>query len=61
MMGEFRAPITEEMIDAYAASIDAGLKNVRLGNIGVFAKSQAERDLVLRITGVHGQRRNTHT
>lgn len=55
-MGEFRAPTTEEMIDAYTASRDAGLKNVRLGNIGVFAKSQAERNHVLRITGIYGQR-----
>jgi len=43
------------MIDAYTASRDAGLKNVRLGNIGVFAKSQAERNHVLRITGIYGQ------
>jgi len=51
-MKSFRAPTTDEMIDAYTAAVGTGLKNVRLGNIGVFAKTPAEVQQLLEITGV---------
>jgi len=50
-MLEFRAPNVEEMLEAYAAVRAAGLKNVRLGNIGIFARTNAEIERVLRVTG----------
>lgn len=56
-MAKFRAPNTEEMIDAYAAAGAAGLKNVHLGNLGVFARTQAEIEHVLNVTGVIKGRR----
>ncbi len=51
-MSSFRAPTTDEMIDAYTAAVDAGLRNVRLGNMGVFAKTPTEVERVLKVTGV---------
>lgn len=47
-MGTFRPPSTEEMLEAYAVAMATGLKNVRLGNIGVFARTQAEMEHVLK-------------
>lgn len=51
-MKNFSAPNTEMMLEAYAAARAAGLKNVRLGNIGVFAKTQADLQQVLETTGM---------
>jgi pyruvate formate lyase activating enzyme len=51
-MKGFRAPTTHEMIDAYTAAVDVGLRNVRLGNIGVFAKTAADVERVREVTGV---------
>ena len=39
-----RSPYLQEMLDAYEAVNLAGLENIRLGNIGIFAKT--DRDLV---------------
>ena len=50
-MENFRAPTVEEMLEAYATARDAGLKNVRLGNVGVFARTRAEVERVLEATG----------
>lgn len=50
-MRKFRAPTTDQMLGAYEAAIGAGLKNVRLGNIGVFARNKAEVQRVLEVTG----------
>ena len=49
-MTSFRSPTTDEMLDAYAAARDAGLRNVRVGNIGVFARSREEADRVMEAT-----------
>jgi pyruvate-formate lyase-activating enzyme len=38
-MKDHRAPTVEEMVRAYQAVRSTGLKNVRLGNLGVFAKT----------------------
>jgi pyruvate formate lyase activating enzyme len=56
-MKDFRAPTTQEMIAAYTAAVGAGLKNVRLGNIGVFARSPMEVEQVLAVTGAAGPRK----
>jgi hypothetical protein len=36
-MKEYRSPTLEEMVGAFQAVKAAGLKNVRLGNTGIFA------------------------
>ena len=41
-MRDFHTPTLSEMIDAYLAIKAVGLKNVRLGNTGVFAKSEED-------------------
>lgn len=53
-MLDFRAPKLQEMMDAYTAAVGAGLKNVRLGNIGVFARTKPEVERVLKATGPAG-------
>lgn len=44
---EVRSPTLKEMLEAYHAVKEAGLKNVRLGNIGVFVSTQQELELLL--------------
>jgi pyruvate-formate lyase-activating enzyme len=56
-MSEFRTPTMREMLEAYDADTSAGLKNVRLGNIGVFAPTQSDVERVLQVTGVINRRR----
>jgi len=41
-MRDRRAPTLEEMLSAFAAAKEAGLRNVRLGNIGVFARTEED-------------------
>lgn len=40
-MGRYRSPTVSEMVAAYEGAKSAGLKNVRLGNLGVFVKTDA--------------------
>jgi pyruvate-formate lyase-activating enzyme len=42
LMRDFRTPTAEEMALAYKAAKDAGLKNVRLGNLGVFLRDKSQ-------------------
>lgn len=42
-MKEYRSPSVVEMVEAYGAVKTLGLRNIRLGNVGLFAKTQ--RDL----------------
>jgi len=46
-----RSPTLMEMIRAYLAVEEVGLKNVKFGNIGVFAKTQRDLDILLNIFG----------
>ena len=46
-----RSPTLMEMIRAYLAVEEVGLKNVKFGNIGVFAKTQRDLDILLSILG----------
>ncbi|MBI5968037.1 MAG: radical SAM protein [Deltaproteobacteria bacterium] len=41
-MKDHRPPSLDEMVDAFAAAKARGLKNVRLGNTGVFAKREED-------------------
>ena len=47
-MRGYRAPDTAEMIEAYRGAKAAGLRNVRLGNLGVFVRTAADLDLLAR-------------
>ncbi|MEM3391285.1 MAG: radical SAM protein [Archaeoglobaceae archaeon] len=39
-------PNFQQMLEAYYAARDAGLKNIRLGNIGIFAKKEEDYDIL---------------
>ena len=47
-MLRYRAPDTSEMIAAYHGAKAAGLQNVRLGNLGVFVRTEKDLDLLTR-------------
>jgi pyruvate-formate lyase-activating enzyme len=47
-MLRYRAPDTSEMIAAYHGAKAAGLRNVRLGNLGVFVRTAEDLDLLTR-------------
>ena len=40
------SPNLQQMIEAFEASKDAGLKNVKLGNLGRFVKNMEEYDML---------------
>ncbi|MBL7179946.1 MAG: radical SAM protein [Pseudomonadota bacterium] len=42
-MKDFRSPDVREMVEAYERAKAAGLQHIRLGNLGVFARSQADQ------------------
>jgi pyruvate formate lyase activating enzyme len=42
-MKDFRSPTVEEIVHAYQGVMSMGLKNIRIGNVGVFTRT--ERDL----------------
>ena len=42
-MKHYRTPTVEEMVAAYKRVKSTGLKNIRLGNLGVFARSRADQ------------------
>ena len=44
-MERHRSPTLSEMIAAYEGVKSSGLKKVRLGNQGIFIKTEADRDL----------------
>ncbi|MEM0350641.1 MAG: radical SAM protein [Archaeoglobaceae archaeon] len=45
-------PNFQQMLKAYEVSRDAGLKNVRLGNVGVFVKTLEEYEELIRIGAI---------
>jgi pyruvate-formate lyase-activating enzyme len=47
-MRGYRAPATSEMVAAYHSAKAAGLRNVRLGNLGVFVRTEEDLDLLVR-------------
>lgn len=53
-MKDYRKPKTGEMIAAYKKVKAAGLRNVRLGNLGVFLRSDRDYELLLEEVGKEG-------
>ncbi|MFX1521316.1 MAG: radical SAM protein [Promethearchaeota archaeon] len=45
------SPTLTQMLKTYFAVKDVGLKNIRLGNIGVFAKTQKDWNILLTLAG----------
>jgi pyruvate-formate lyase-activating enzyme len=50
-MKDSRSPKLSEMIDAYLTVKSAGLRNVRLGNTGIFAKSEEDHRILQETLG----------
>jgi pyruvate-formate lyase-activating enzyme len=46
-MKSVRSPTAEEMVDAYQKAKSAGLKNIRLGNLGVFIRTEEDQKYLL--------------
>jgi pyruvate formate lyase activating enzyme len=46
-MKDFRRPNTKEMVDAYRNAKSAGLKRIRLGNLGIFVHNDEDRDYLM--------------
>jgi pyruvate-formate lyase-activating enzyme len=51
-MKKFRRPNIYEMINAYTLAQATGLKNVRLGNTGMFARGEGDLKLLEELVGV---------
>ncbi len=51
-MTDVPSPSFQQMVGAFEASRDAGLKNVRLGNVGMFARSSEERETLVRMGAI---------
>jgi pyruvate-formate lyase-activating enzyme len=46
-MEAFRPPSTREMVEAYLRVKSSGLQNIRLGNLGVFARTEEEQKYLM--------------
>ena len=46
-MKDFRSPSVEEMVGAYQRVKSIGLTNIRLGNVGVFARSDKDQEYLI--------------
>ena len=46
-MKDFRRPNTKEMVEAYTKVKSTGLKNIRLGNLGVFIHNDEDKDYLM--------------
>lgn len=46
-MKDFRRPNTKEMVEAYTKAKSTGLKNIRLGNLGVFIHNDEDSDYLM--------------
>ena len=46
-MRDFRSPTVAEIASAYQKVKSVGLKNIRLGNVGVFARTQEDREYLM--------------
>jgi pyruvate-formate lyase-activating enzyme len=52
LLKEARPPTITEMISTYHAVQDAGIIHIRIGNIGVFARTNQDLELLERETGI---------
>ena len=50
-MKRYKSPKVSEMIEAYMGAKATGLKNVRLGNVGIFASTEQDYDLLKKKVG----------
>ncbi len=50
-LNEARSPTLPEMVAAYRSVKEAGLRKVKLGNYGVFVKTQAELETLISLIG----------
>jgi len=46
-MKEYRSPTVQEMVEAYRRVKKRGLENVRLGNLGVFARTRQDQEYLI--------------
>jgi len=46
-MKDFRSPSVEEMVRAYKAVRSIDLTNVRLGNVGICARTEKDREYLM--------------
>jgi pyruvate-formate lyase-activating enzyme len=53
LLADARPPTITEMIRTYHAVKDAGIINIRIGNIGVFVRTNQELELLERETGIN--------
>jgi hypothetical protein len=51
---EFRSPTTRQMVHAYGNVKSGGLKNIRLGNVGVFVRNLRDRDYLMANIEMNG-------
>ncbi|MFX0024174.1 MAG: radical SAM protein, partial [Candidatus Hermodarchaeota archaeon] len=47
----FRSPYLDEIIDTYKVVKEVGLKNIQIGNIGVFAKDEEQIKKLIKLVG----------
>ena len=47
MMRDYAAPSVENMVDSYQRIRKVGLENVRLGNVGIFARTEEEQRFLI--------------
>ena len=52
-MKGFRSPTTAEMVDAYQKVKSTGLTNIRLGNLGVFVRTEKDQEHLLANVDAH--------
>ncbi len=48
---EVRSPTLHEMVQSFLVMKEAGLKNLRLGNVGVFARTERDQDFLVNLLG----------
>ncbi len=53
-LSSVRSPTVSEMLAAHQAAARAGLRNIRLGNLGIFAKTAKDQERVLAAIGREG-------
>jgi hypothetical protein len=47
-MKAFRSPYVKEMVEAYHRVKAVGLKNIRIGNTGVFARNKEDQEYLMK-------------
>ena len=51
-MKRYKAPKTSDMVEAYNEVKSVGLRNVKLGNTGIFAQTEQDYDLLKKAVGI---------